>query len=210
MNDNSNANVEEHREDLLEILDEMNETLKEDGYTPSEIVDILKELHDTVGIDDVEAENNRFDDLPESIRDLAEDAYGYWYLLQPVGGSNEVERIINEYRDEKLRLIKIKQQQANIALSLGQSKLPANIVKKISNLTTGPLKKENTINYVNRAHRLLSKKQPKPINTYKNMFKTKNAGKKPSRCVGLGCSIMGGKRKSKTRKNKKSKSSKKH
>ncbi len=98
---NSNASfqerMEEHREEVLDILDEIVEILKQNYYDPIQIQNVLTVLHGIVGNE--EPEEDMYNVLPPQIRNLAEDIYGYWYLLQPVGGSSEVQRIIEEYRD---------------------------------------------------------------------------------------------------------------
>jgi hypothetical protein len=129
----------------------------------------------------------------------------------------DAEKILNvikevkEVLEYKKKLPAKQKERMNIAVSLGQSNLPRELVNKIGNYSSF-IKPENKINFVTPVHLALSEKERKKEEAkakYKNMFKKPNLGKPSTRCPGVGCSIMGGKRKSKKTQKRKSKKSKK-
>lgn len=125
-------------------------------------------------------------------------------LIQLTADSKIILDLIKEVLDYKASLPAKQQQRMNIALSLGQSALPKELVNKIANYSSY-IKPKNKRNFVTPVHLALSEKERKKEEAkakYKNMFKNPNMGKASSRCPGVGCSIMGGSKKRKTQKRK--------
>lgn len=129
-------------------------------------------------------------------------------------------QLLAEVIDYKQKLPQIQQARANIALTVG-TKLPKNITKQIMNYSVPQVRSADKQNFLERVNLIMNRKETAKQEQVKKTEEARQAikkafqeqqsiqaGIKPKRCAGLGCSIMGGKR-SRKRKGKKSRHTRK-
>jgi hypothetical protein len=101
-NEEFQKRMEEHRETIRELLDEFVNTLEEENKTPAQIFEHLNALVLIVQ-NELPEPDTMYDPLPESVRNLAEQIYGIWYDLGPVGGNGAVAEVVEEFRNSYMK-----------------------------------------------------------------------------------------------------------